>query len=83
MFCTIIILKEEAENMYDVSAIVIAFLINALLLYVIFKNSIYIKQYLGITGQNVITKLMGLMVAAIAVQFIVSGVIALSVLYLK
>ncbi len=38
MFCTIIILKQEAENMYDVSAIVIAFLINALLLYVIFKN---------------------------------------------
>jgi len=83
MFSTIIILKQQAITSLDILAVVIAFLINALFLFIIYKNSLYIKQYLGITGQNVITKLMGLIVGAIAVQFIVSGVIALSVMYLK
>ncbi len=47
------------------------------------KNSIYIKKYLGLTGQNIVTKLMGLIVGAISVQFIISGVIELSQMYLK
>ena len=47
------------------------------------KPSIYIKKYLGLTGQNIITKLMGLIVGAIAVQFIVSGIVNLSRVYLS
>ncbi len=48
-----------------------------------FKKTQYIlKKYLGITGQNIITKLMGLIVGAIAVQFIVSGIVHLAKSYL-
>jgi len=81
IFSTIIILKHQVTGVYDLISIIIAFLINAMLIYFIFKNSIYIKEYLGLTGQNVITKLMGLIVGAIAVQFIVSGVVALVRMY--
>lgn len=77
LFTTIIIFKQEAHTVTDISALVLAFLLNAVLIYLAFKNSIYIKKYMGITGQNIITKLMGLIVGAIAVQFIVSGAVNL------
>ncbi len=82
LFTTIIIFKQESHSFVDMTALIIAFLINALIIYLAFKNSIYIKKYLGITGQNIITKLMGLIVGAIAVQFIVSGIVNLAKGYL-
>lgn len=83
IFSTIIIFKHQAQTSLDVLSISLAFLINAFFIYIALRNSIYIKKYLGLTGQNIITKLMGLIVGAISVQFIVSGVIALSQIYLK
>ncbi len=77
LFTTIIIFKHQAHTFLDLVSITLAFLLNALLFYLILRNSIYIKKYLGVTGQNIITKLMGLIVGAIAVQFIVSGIVSL------
>jgi multiple antibiotic resistance protein len=82
LFTTIIIFKHQAETALDLFSISMAFCLNALVFYLILKNSIYIKKYLGITGQNIITKLMGLIVGAIAVQFIVGGIVSLSKGYL-
>jgi len=82
LFTTIIIFKHQAEVFTDLVSITIAFLINALLFYLVLKNSIYIKKYLGLTGQNIITKLMGLIVGAISIQFIVSGLMKLAQSYL-
>jgi len=82
LFTTVIIFKHQAQTFVDLLSIAFAFCVNALLFYIILKNSIYIKKYLGITGQNIITKLMGLIVGAIAVQFIVSGIVHLAKSYL-
>lgn len=82
LFTTIVIFKHQVEVFSDLLSITIAFLINALLFYIVLKNSIYIKKYLGLTGQNIITKLMGLIVGAISIQFIVSGIIRLAQTYL-
>lgn len=82
LFTTIIIFKHQANTFLDLLSIVFAFCVNAFLFYLILKNSIYIKKYLGLTGQNIITKLMGLIVGAIAVQFIISGVVHLGKSYL-
>ncbi|DAB33730.1 MAG TPA: antibiotic resistance protein MarC [Sulfurospirillum sp. UBA12182] len=73
IFATIVILKGHTHTLIELCALVIAYLIVALAVYLSFKNSIYIKQYLGITGQKIISRLMGLIVGAIAVQFILSG----------
>lgn len=81
IFSTIIIVRQQTIEFYDTISIIIAFLINAFLIYIIFRNSIYIKKYLGITGQNIITKIMGLIVGAISVQFIVDGLLKLFRLY--
>ena len=83
LFTTIIIFKHQAQTFMDLFSISMAFCINALVFYFILKNSIYIKKYLGLTGQNIITKLMGLIVGAIAVQFIVGGIVSLSKVYLS
>jgi len=82
LFTTIIIFKHQVEVFSDLVSISLAFMVNALIFYIVLKNSIYIKQYLGLTGQNIITKLMGLIVGAISIQFIVSGVINLAQKYL-
>lgn len=74
VFATIIILRGEHLEMVSLSALVLAYLIVALSVYLAFKNSIYIRKYLGITGQKIVSRLMGLIVGAIAVQFIVGGV---------
>lgn len=83
LFTTIIIFKHQATTFVDLASISLAFCLNALVFYIILKNSIYIKKYLGVTGQNIITKLMGLIVGAIAVQFIISGIVHLSQGYIN
>ena len=82
LFTTIVIFKHQAQTALDLFSISMAFCLNALVFYLILRNSIYIKKYLGLTGQNIITKLMGLIVGAIAVQFIVGGIVSLSKGYL-
>ena len=83
LFTTIIIFKHQASTFVDLVSISLAFCLNALVFYFVLKNSIYIKKYLGITGQNIITKLMGLIVGAIAVQFIISGIVHLAKGYMN
>ena len=83
LFTTIIIFKHQANTFVDLFSISLAFCLNALVFYFVLKNSIYIKKYLGVTGQNIITKLMGLIVGAIAVQFIVSGIVYLAKGYIN
>ncbi len=74
IFATVLILRNQSESIASLSAFVLGFLVVALSVYLAFKNSVYIKKYLGITGSKIITRLMGLIVGAIAVQFIVAGV---------
>lgn len=82
IFATIIILRGHSEGVTSIAALIIAYLIVALSVYLAFKNSIYIRHYLGITGQKIVSRLMGLIVGAIAVQFIVGGVSVLAKHYM-
>jgi len=82
LFTTIVIFKHQAETFIDLVSISFAFCINAFIFYIILRNSIYIKKALGLTGQNIVTKLMGLIVGAIAVQFVISGIVHLSKSYM-
>ncbi|QKF83056.1 MarC family protein [Halarcobacter ebronensis] len=82
LFTTIIIFKNQLSTSVEIFSLIVSFCINALLFYLVLKNSIYIKKYLGVTGQNIITKLMGLIVGALSVQFIISGIVNLTKSYL-
>lgn len=77
IFATVIILRGESLNIISLSALILAYLVVALCVYLSFKNSIYIRKYLGVTGQKIVSRLMGLIVGAIAVQFVVGGITTL------
>ena len=74
IFATIVIFKAQAQSALDLVALCLAFFITAALTYTAFRYSMKIRKFLGITGQKIVTRLMGLIVGAIAVQFIIGGI---------
>jgi len=81
LFTTVIILRQQAASPASIGVTVAAFLLNALAMYFALRYAIHIRRLLGLTAENVITKLMGLITGAIAIQFIVGGVVALGKQY--
>ncbi len=82
LFATVIVYKSQAISIGDVFSLVFAFLANAFVLYLTLRNSIYIKKVVGITGERIVTRLMGLITGAIAIQFMVSGVVEIAKKYI-
>lgn len=77
IFATIVIYKASVSSLLELIVLILAFLSTACLVYIAFRYSIYTRNLLGITGQKIVTRLMGLIVGAIAIQFIISGVVIL------
>ncbi len=82
LFTTVIILKQQAASPAAIGITVAAFLVNAFAMYWVLRYAIHIRKLMGTTAENVITKLMGLITGAIAIQFIISGVVTLGKQYL-
>lgn len=82
LFATVIVYKSQAISIGDIFSLVFAFLANAFVLYLTLRNSIYIKKVVGITGERIVTRLMGLITGAIAMQFMVSGVVEIAKKYI-
>ncbi len=78
IFATVVVFKSQTEGVVDVFSLILAFFINIVILYFTLKNSIYIKKVVGITGERIVTRLMGLITGAIAIQFIVGGVVQIA-----
>jgi len=83
LFTTIIIFKQQAQSGVDTLVTAAAFLLNAVVIYLVLRYAITLRRWLGLTAEKVVTKLMGLITGAIAVQFIVSGVVVLGRHYLE
>ena len=82
LFATVIVYKSQADSIGDVFSLIFAFLANAFILYLTLRNSIYIKKVVGVTGERIVTRLMGLITGAIAIQFMVSGVVEIAKRYI-
>ncbi|MGH8012986.1 MAG: YchE family NAAT transporter [Candidatus Binataceae bacterium] len=70
---TIIIYAHQATTWLDTLALVIISVIIALSVWLALLLADPIKRLLGATGINVVTRLLGLILAAVAVEFIASG----------
>lgn len=70
---TVIVLAGHKEP-YAKFIILTSILITALLTYFILLSARRLVKWLGPTGLNIFTRLMGLILAAIAVQFILDGI---------
>ena len=80
-----IVLMEDAQTLAQKTTLIISIFLVILLTYVILYSSSRIIKLLGETGNNVMMRLMGLIVMVIAVEFFFSGLkpIVLDILHSK
>lgn len=70
---TVMVLMGQSADWWQAGLICGAVVITALLSYLILAGADRVRQYLGETGSRVLTRLMGLLLTAISVQFILNG----------
>jgi multiple antibiotic resistance protein len=68
----VVVSKAAGRPLYLVVVVGVIFVTGALT-WVVLRSALLIEQRLGNTGLNVLTRVMGLLLAAVAVQFIVDG----------
>jgi len=70
---TVVVLMGAAESVMEKGLVLLAILLTFLATFFILKFSEYIDQALGITGIMVMTRIMGLILGAVAVNFVATG----------
>jgi len=70
---TAIVLMKTAESLPFKGIVLLAIILTFLAPWILFRMSEQVHRVLGVTGSMVITRMMGLILGAIAVQFITEG----------
>jgi len=73
---TVILYAAEARDGVRVAGLVVAVVAASASIYVLLRLSAQISRMLGIAGMNVLTRIMGLMLASLAVQIMLKGIAA-------
>jgi multiple antibiotic resistance protein len=73
-FATVMLLMSRAHGMWDRAIVLGAIVVNALLAFLILLGATFAEKRLGKTGMNVLHRVMGLLLAAIAAQFVIDGI---------
>ncbi|MBW2741573.1 MAG: MarC family protein [Deltaproteobacteria bacterium] len=69
----VLVRQQNPENSVSNALLFIAIITACLVIYFVFYFGEWIRKVLGVGGLRVVTRLMGLLLAVIAVQFVVSG----------
>jgi multiple antibiotic resistance protein len=72
---TIIIFSQKSDTLFHLFMMSIIIIAISSYIYLTLKMSSYISKRLGITGLNIISRIMGLLLASISVEFIISGLL--------
>jgi multiple antibiotic resistance protein len=75
LITTIILLAGKAEGPADFGAIAAVMAANLVLVFLTFLAAGFIERALGKTGITVLTRILGMLLAALAIQFIVDGLL--------
>lgn len=70
---TVVIYTATAQNYMDFAAVIIAGAIIALICYLSLRAAAKVSNLLGQTGLTILNRVMGMLLAAVAVEIIVSG----------
>ncbi|MDB4929132.1 MAG: multiple antibiotic resistance (MarC)-related protein [Myxococcaceae bacterium] len=70
------VLSARAHTMAEKGALLVAIAAVGLVSWVVLRSATRIARVLGLTGMNIIARVMGLILAAVAAQFIIDGLIA-------
>ncbi len=71
---TVIVLAGEAHSNARFVMVLAAIFANTVLVYLILRSGTWIARFLRETGMRIFTRVMGLILGAIAVQFVLTGV---------
>jgi multiple antibiotic resistance protein len=71
---TVIIYAQQATRWFDAGFLVLTSLVVAALVWGCLRLAEPISRALGPTGMHIVTRLMGLILASVAVEFIIGGV---------
>ncbi|MCC6749332.1 MAG: MarC family protein [Deltaproteobacteria bacterium] len=71
---TVMVVVSRAAKPWQYGIVFGSIALTALATYVIFRGGMRVERYLGRTGLNVLQRVMGLILAATAVQFVVEGI---------
>lgn len=71
---SVFILADKAHNWIEQAALYTCIAIISIASFVVLREAGRLTKYLGRIGLNVFTRLMGLILAAIAVQFVIDGI---------
>ena len=70
-----IAMATEADGLISYAAIAFGILLVAAVAFVVLRSATWVARYLGVTGMDVLTRLMGLVLVCIGVQFLFRGLI--------
>jgi len=70
---TCLMLAGEAQNIYYLAVLVVCIAISLFIMYIVLSHASRLTQLLGDGGVSILTRLMGLILAVIAVQFVLNG----------
>jgi len=73
---TVIVLSSRAETFVDYPRIVSCILVTLVITYFVLRSSSRLMKIIGVTGLNVMTRVMGLLLCAIAIQYVINGYLA-------
>ena len=69
----VLVWQHNPESSLSIPLLMLAIIIACLLIYIVFYFGEWIRKMLGVGGIRVASRLMGLLLAVIAVQFMVTG----------
>lgn len=71
---TVIVFAHQADNWGDWASVVVGIFANSAIVWLCLRFSTKLYEWLGTNGVNVIARLMGMLLVAMAVQFMANGV---------
>ncbi|MBP7769920.1 MAG: NAAT family transporter [Aliarcobacter sp.] len=72
---TIIIFSQKSDTIFHLFMMSMIIIVISSYIYLTLKMSGYISKKFGITGLNIISRIMGLLLASISIEFIISGLL--------
>ena len=73
MIATLVVLNNHSVDLLQKGILYLAVFVSTLVVFFTLRYAVTINRFLGETGTRVLTRLMGLVVGAIAAQFLVEG----------
>lgn len=70
---TVIVLASETKKVPDMVVLFVALVVAIATVWLMLRNAARIGRFLGPSGLNITTRLMGLILATVAVQFVIHG----------